>query len=337
LLISSAALILCDPPLEKAKRLGNNKSVIAMSGEPYQGGYTSFIPPPSNFREDIKGPPRTSMLDDLCFYFIHHTDHLGDLSDPSSTSLFLKKIILAHWVKLLDYFEGVLRKLRDSEWRQAGLGDYDSFRRGEASEQWSSLHVASHRLAEHIDELERTIVQLGIPLARFDNPEPHSQVGKACDQDFLYLHHRFSTLKRRTDNLVNSAIGLAGIVSNKTAIREAELSLREARRSIREAKNVKVLTVIAMFFIPLAFTSGLFSMSDRFSPGSDQFWVFWAVSVPLVLSVFVVAWVMQLGYDDAAVWSAATFVDAIRGLTTRRGRGTESDESGRGKVEGVVP
>jgi Mg2+ and Co2+ transporter CorA len=152
----------------------------------------------------------------------------------------------------------------------------------------------------------------------------------------LYIHHRFNTLKRRTDNLVNSAIGLAGIVSNKTAIREAELSLREARRSIREAKNVKVLTVIAMFFIPLAFTSGLFSMGDRFSPGSDQFWVFWAVSVPLVLGVFVVAWVMQLGYDDAAVWSAQTFADAVWDLNKRRIKGTKLDKNSGEKAEGAI-
>ena len=40
--------------------------------------------------------------------------------------------------------------------------------------------------------------------------------------------------------------------------------------------------------------------------------MYFAVSVPLILLVFVVAFLVQLGYDDNAIWSIATFKKAAK-------------------------
>ena len=129
---------------------------------------------------------------------------------------------------------------------------------------------------------------------------------------------RAKALKDRADSLNSAFTGLTGIVGNAQANREAELSVIEAKRSVREAKSVKTLTLIAMIFIPLAFTSGLFSMSDKYIPGGSNFWIFFATSIPLVILVFVVAFFFDLGYDEEGLWSGSTFLKSFKILVGRQ-------------------
>jgi Mg2+ and Co2+ transporter CorA len=67
-------------------------------------------------------------------------------------------------------------------------------------------------------------------------------------------------LKEHADSLNDALTGLMGIVSNPQAG--------------REAKTVKILTIVALVFIPLSFTSGLFSMENECLPGEGRFWMF---------------------------------------------------------------
>ena len=116
----------------------------------------------------------------------------------------------------------------------------------------------------YCEDVEEIFLSLGISLSGMD-----TKTGdwRNSDKDFQYIYHRFKMLKTKVDQLATSATGMAGIVGNRHALKEAELSLREAKRSVKEAKSVKTLSFIGMVFIPLAYTSGLFSMSDQFRPG----------------------------------------------------------------------
>ena len=58
---------------------------------------------------------------------------------------------------------------------------------------------------------------------------------------------------------------------------------------------MKVLTVLGLVFIPLAFTCGLLSMNDRYLPGTGLFWIYWAVALPLIILVFSGSGSSQLG------------------------------------------
>src|SRR5450756_918933 len=76
------------------------------------GGFQDFIPYPEGIEKSrefskkaAKGPSRTSMLEDVCFYFENHADELGSLGDdPSTATIFLKKIVATNWMQLADYF-----------------------------------------------------------------------------------------------------------------------------------------------------------------------------------------------------------------------------------------
>lgn len=165
---------------------------------------------------------------------------------------------------------------------------------GWAQNRWSDIKEVTMRCSEYIESLESMMTQFQIP---FEDPKPSSKDGwQGSVLDLQYCLYRAKVLLQRAGELNNAYSSLTGIVN-------AELSLVEARRSIREAKSMKILTIVAMIFIPLSFTSGMFSMADAYAPGGKYFWIFWAVSTPLVVLVFLGASVAQFGYDNDGRWS----------------------------------
>ncbi|KAI8633625.1 hypothetical protein F5Y19DRAFT_489092 [Xylariaceae sp. FL1651] len=84
-----------------------NKSVtVLVSPGPFQGGYLDFMPHETRIR-DRNGPPRTSMLNDLCFYIQHHAA-LVDVANPDDIALFAKKIIASHYLQHSQYLRSTI-------------------------------------------------------------------------------------------------------------------------------------------------------------------------------------------------------------------------------------
>ena len=163
-----------------------------------------------------------------------------------------------------------------------------------------------------MDEV-RTLVSYGEERAAFiHNLHDFIEIGRdlsrktreGSDQDLRYIYQRLQNMKGKVDQMTTATMGLSNIVGSRQA-------LSEARRSVKEAKSTKTLTVVGLIFIPLAYTCALFSMSNEFRPGSHLFWVYFAVSVPLVFLVFVGTFVIQLGYDEDAAWSGKKFRGAL--------------------------
>jgi hypothetical protein len=118
---------------------------------------------------------------------------------------------------------------------------------------------------------------------------------KNSEEDFQPVSYRLQKMKTKVGQMISSAIGLSGIIWSTQALIEANDSVRETRRSINEAKSVETLTFLGRVFIRLAYAWGHFSMSNQFRPGAKQFWVYFAVPVPLVFLVFVMTFVIQRG------------------------------------------
>ena len=307
-------MVLCDPPVQKVHIPNHSINPDIIRNEPFQGGYPDFIkhldtdPMKSQL---LEAPPRSSLLDDLCFYYEHHSRALVDLEAPQFpitpiiATVFPLKIVCSHYLKLIDYFEVILNRLAKAEWRLSRQSDYDDYDIPAVEEQWSSLQLSSRRLSEFSDDVEEILRDLSIPL--LDSGAGTTRVDwQFSDKDFQYIYQRLQKMKKKVDQMITSAMGLSNIVGSRQA-------LSEARRSVKEAKSTKTLTVVGLVFIPLAYTCALFSMSDQFRPGSNGFWVYFAVSIPLVFLVFAGTFVIQLGYDDNAAWSFEKFKRTCRG------------------------
>lgn len=92
------------------------------------------------------------------------------------------------------------------------------------------------------------------------------------------------------------------------------VQLLDARESARQAANVTTLTYIATVFVPLSWVAGLFSMSDRFLPGGEKFWVYMSTAFPLSLVVLLVS-VVPLWH---MVMVAGSFLKGIHQPSQRR-------------------
>ena len=227
---------------------------------PFQGGYPDFLPP-KNFdippSEDeiaalgrIKHPHK-SMMDDLIYYYQNHANLLDDTEweKPQMGALFLKKIVAAHYLQLVDYIKVMLPSL-ELRLTTAWVEEQD---------QWKSLQTISRRCGNFRDDIEDTLLSLGYPLdGKLDQSSWLRRVDWKDDQkDLQYVYFRLKILKERADNLTTSMTGLASIAGN--------------RQNLEEAKRVKRLNILALLFIPLAYTSSLFSMQDNYAPNKSKF------------------------------------------------------------------
>ena len=63
----------------------------------------------------------------------------------------------------------------------------------------------------------------------------------------------------------------------------AAVSVRESIASNRQGQQVGYLTSLATLFIPVSLVAAIFSMGGDFAVGGSQFWVYWAISIPVVV------------------------------------------------------
>ena len=223
--------------------------------------------------------PHSSMLEDYCHYLEHRSSLLGESGwkEPLTSAFFLKKIVAAHYLQLIDYIKAMLPSLElrlTTAWK-------------DEQDQWKNLQTISRRCGNYSDDIEDTLLSLGYPLETLDSKTQHNW--KDCSKDFQYIYFRLKILKQRADTLMSAMTGLASIAGN--------------RQNLEEAKRVKRLNLLALLFIPLAYTSSLFSMQDQFSPGAPQFWVYWITALLSVMGTFIATWVLDSALDDAAQWT----------------------------------
>lgn len=286
-LIASAVVILCDPQLGEFNvppreyyngTYSDSKQSESLQNFPFQDGYLDFIPTVS--ARDVAGKsehPHSSMLGDLVHYYKNHTDLFpDDWADPSRSSLFVKKIVAAHYLQLVDYIKAMLPSLElrlTTAWV-------------EEQEQWKSLQTISRRCGNYRDDIEDALLSLGYPVSELDSVRRVDWTD--CQKDFQYIYFRLKILKERADTLMQFMTGLASIAGN--------------RQNLEEAKRVKRLNLLALLFVPLAYTSSLFSMQDNYAPNQAGFWIYWVSALGAVALTFVVTWILDSALDDAAQW-----------------------------------
>ncbi|KAI1466149.1 uncharacterized protein F4812DRAFT_436102 [Daldinia caldariorum] len=297
-------LIICDPPIRRILTDHTGRSGFNVVTSPFNSGYMDFVPL-SNQMKALSGPPSTSMMEDLLFYLENHSDTLN-LDHPKSVRVFVEKIIASHFLKLAEFLQSNTEVVL---WHLSRRSDLTHFGVSIAEELWSDVQSWKRRVAEYQDDLEGTMLQLGVPLSC----SPDTRGIKSwtdSDADFRHLLHRFRQIEKRVNELGNAINTLATLAGNRVSYRTGELSLQEAERAGREARSVKALTVLGIVFLPLLFSASLFSMADSYLPGNSQFWVYFALSLPLLGFVIILFSIIELGYlDGETSWSLKSVIE----------------------------
>ncbi|KAK0657052.1 hypothetical protein B0T16DRAFT_452548 [Cercophora newfieldiana] len=258
-----------------------------------------------------RGPPRTCLADDLAFYMTTHSNLVDGISSPDDVAFFAKKIIASHSTQAFDY---VRRNLREVQRFMRGPSNSDLTKSdlSAVESNWVDMQFIERRLDKARMELEDILLQT---CSSLDPPDPSTITSwKDVSADFRLLYHRLIYLQQSAERINASITGLASIVGNRQAFREQQLSLHAAEKS-------RGLTFIGLVFIPLAFVSYIFSMSEPYGPGGEQFWLYFAISVPMGLMVMAAYYMFDLGFQaDGSGWSFPRIMELWTRATHRQGQ-----------------
>jgi len=272
--------------------------------------------------EDVledKGPrlDKTSLFDDICFYFRRYSSLLNSPDDPCCTTLFPLKIIASHYSVLHAFVSWQTFSMRSTGWALRRETQKQIEEANQVETAWSRF-----RCSEYLEALEALLDALGISYE--DHPfEPnHYNRRKPCSQnccrpptsqasrgivinaieidlssptsptelscksawrshatDFLYLHRQFRLRRQDYDRITTSIASLTGIIMG--------------RLGVDEARTAKTLTYVAMFFAPLAWVASVYSIptESNLGPGQPLFWKYWATALPVMFAVWILVYV----------------------------------------------
>ncbi|QGA20324.1 hypothetical protein EYB26_008026 [Talaromyces marneffei] len=284
-----SAIVLLDPPILDNRLICyyNNDCDKAVQqigqSRPYQGGYRDFTPWPdknaSHSALIIDGPRRVSLADDIAYYWVNvasSKELILALRNPYESTIFLRRIVISmlnstlrryysdlsqHETKLWVMQRMIDPNLTDSEKNQY-LGDFIGVM-NEINKIRRRMNWFSHEMTSNLESLNLvTEHPYQIPSHR------------AEDRDFIIIRDKFLSYRKWSEKLLN--------------ITSAHLALMETEKSISDSKALSRLTILGSLFIPVSFVCSFFSMNGDFAVGETKFWVYFAVTLPLVLTILVI-------------------------------------------------
>jgi hypothetical protein len=250
----------------------------------YQGGYADFTPWDGwalndDLTEIREPPPRSSMFDDIIFYWTKRPQFFPGQEWPASAAFYTKKIVLANWVNVLEHVQ-----------RSTSVLEYH-LEAGRSHEVGKGPLAQSLKDVEYLEDMLGAVYRLktdctqlcdwmssNLAILGISNRLSHPDVKNREDaQDWINVHERLAMWTSRTKDLAALTLGW--------------MSLVESKRSIDEARSSRILVMLGTFFLPLSLISSIFSMGEDFLPGRSKFWIYVAsaVTAVVVITVFVLA------------------------------------------------
>jgi Mg2+ and Co2+ transporter CorA len=268
-------IILVDPPVgndffpDETGLLCNRSVYHAQSGL-VQGGFVDFSAYPTlheSTSHGPTGPDKVSMLEDLIYYWTKEQAPPGfTLNNPSllSLSCYSLNIAAGEFMNVAKFSQHFVETYeRAVEKRGAELTILDNDLR--------HIYTFRRRLIMYEEQC-----QLMIQLCQSVSPElvgdGQMDWRPAIIQDYEFLRQQLGSIGLRAERMIPVITSLVQIV--------------EGRQSFQETTNLSRLTNLALVFMPLSFTASLFSMGGEVGPGSSQFWIYFAVAVPLLFLTF---------------------------------------------------
>lgn len=236
----------------------------------FLGGYEDFLKPRRKCSEsvDIRGPQRGALLRDLEYYWCREIPTGFNPQSPTLISLlyYPLKVVAAEWVNYLTVMQHSIKQyeytiedlpkmVEDIERINLDLRSLQSWRRRSMSSQHKLMSVVRFIRSSCATEIEDGCLSLA--------------------EDYEYLANSIEDYGRRFESTIPVVTSMVQIA--------------DSRRSFAETLNVSRLTYLALVFVPLAFTSSIFSMNNEYTPGGPLFWTYFLVAIPMTLIVFLVA------------------------------------------------
>lgn len=245
-------------------------------------------------------PGYKSMFDDSLQHYDSEKRLYTSMVDPWQVVEFPRKLVLA---SLLAYIRGrylVLMTCQRTQLSPHALrSNYLCSFSGSSFSSWSNsffdfMFGSCAAMKEWSREIEENMTALAIESSAHDTPQ--------WEVDGWQSFREISqAVEAMTTAFAENYISYA--------------TISEAHTSNGSAQSLSKITLLTMLFIPLSTVASIFSMSDDFLPGETRSWIFWAVTIPVLLALAVLYWRKKL----TAVWWArrealANFVPTDSGM-----------------------
>ena len=254
----------------------------------FQGGFEDFLCG-SSFSDKLNpetGPPRSSPLESFIFYWAITQPEGFDVTCPSlfSLSYYPLKMIAAEWMTYLELMYHSFKQYEYSRSNgqlaigQIALLNADIY----ALQQWSRRCMATaHKIRYIIDFLKHRVTK-----------EEDRECSALLTEDYKQIAFSIDAYSHR----------LGGLISIATSLIQAV----DSRRSLTETISISRLSYLALSFIPLTFVASLFSMNDNIAPGGKLFGLYFVVSIPLCIIVFLIVHPPTTTFADfaARIWGS---------------------------------
>ncbi|KAG2417084.1 hypothetical protein HFD88_008302 [Aspergillus terreus] len=237
--------------------------------EIYPNTHTSTLTP-------TPSPSYVSLFEDILSLSHFHAHDVSN--DPKQSASAARQLVISIFLAFLRrrYLNLLGLQSRFSFSQAINRCDYlRSFMDGSLStwqhELFGFIVNAKFRLNVLLKEIEDNMAALGL--------SPNVANGTAAipswERDgWTAVHESCTTVLNMTNMLLDSYLQF--------------VSVEEAQSSNRVAKSLARITVVTTLFIPLSTVAAILSMNETFLPGSQYDWVFWAVSLPILLVIGVV-------------------------------------------------
>jgi Mg2+ and Co2+ transporter CorA len=249
----------------------------------YLHGYVDFSVWPSDPENQndgtTNGPTRKSLLDDIVYYWKHVSTEKqrSELKgQPATAALYMNKIIASNWVVMLEHLSATLSNLERRLWildemseRNTGPGMREFERSIDTTFRplLACGNIWRRRLWWYLEDMRWNMEAMKAFLKQ--NPEFEGAL-----DDFTTVKDRMEECRNRIDSLMQTVIGAGTLLVSQNSSNQAESASR--------------ISGLAIAFLPFSFASSLFAMIDPYSPGNAHFWIYWVVSIGLILIVITV-------------------------------------------------
>jgi len=211
---------------------------------------------------------RLGLFDNLLHYWTHFPLSFFTPANPTLAPLafFPLKIVAAEWTLYAAVMHKSVKQYEYSGSNQ--LGSLDELERlhsdMRALQRWRRRTMSSQQ------KIQAVLWHMG----NWGDAELGGRRAELLE-DYGYLASSINGFGRRLENMLPVVTSLVQVI--------------DSRRSFAETANITRLTVLALIFVPLNYTSSLFSMMPDKAPGGEKFWVYFTVAVPITVLVFLIA------------------------------------------------
>ncbi|KAL6721504.1 hypothetical protein ACLMJK_000608 [Lecanora helva] len=284
-----AAVILLDPLITKlsiVKKYARNGEHIVRLDHPRRqpkqtpyANYQSLSPlshDPEEWNFQLQAPGLLSLFDDLLY--IHSRSNNAEITDePLSATHTCRSLVRCTWEAYLasrtsEYHSNLDKILfknpvtNASSWVQT----WDTAWRADVFRRLFSTRLGIDEAV--VKDIGSNLKALGVDYSGTKISEYEAQQWRS---------------------LQNSGTNLINVYATFIDAYLQENSIQESRTSNNQARSVGRLTSLATVLVPFSIVAGMFSMGGDFLAGQSHFWVFWAVTIPIVATLGILFYVQS--------------------------------------------